>query len=273
VLPRGDGLKGGARIGKHMSSSQQPRILIVDDEVAQMRALCDTLRDHDYDTTGFTDGSAALDALRANRFDLLLADLMMPAMNGIALLQEAQKIDGDLVGIIMTGAGTITSAVEAMKTGALDYILKPFKLSVILPVLGRALTVRHLRIANAELEWSVRERTEDLQAAQLKEERTQAALKEKDLLLGEIHHRVKNNLQLIDSLLDLDIARIQDPVALGILQGSRNRVKSMALVHQTLYEAQDFAHADFRAFLESLALLWQIFSVWRVFGVPKSGFA
>ena len=71
---------------------------------------------------------------------------MMPEMDGIALLRAALDIDPDLVGIIMTGQGTIATAVEAMKVGALDYILKPFKLSVILPVLARALAMRQLRL-------------------------------------------------------------------------------------------------------------------------------
>jgi light-regulated signal transduction histidine kinase (bacteriophytochrome) len=73
--------------------------------------------------------------------------------------------DPDLVGIIMTGERTITTAVEAMKSGALDYILKPFRLSAILPVLDRALAVRHLRLENIALERSVRERTAQLEAA------------------------------------------------------------------------------------------------------------
>lgn len=148
-----------------MSDPSKPKILVVVDEAAQMRALCDTLRNQGYDATGFTDARAALDTLRSSRFDLLLADLMMPGMDGIALLQAAQRVDGDLVGIIMTGEGTIATAVAAMKGGALDYILKPFKLSVILPVLARALAVRDLRMANAELERSVRERTAELEAA------------------------------------------------------------------------------------------------------------
>ncbi|RXT49898.1 sensor histidine kinase [Bradyrhizobium betae] len=141
------------------------RILVVDDEAAQMKALCDTLPGGDYEAVGFTDGHAALAELRRARCDLLLADLMMPGMDGITLLRAAQEIDPDLVGIIMTGDGTITTAVEAMKAGALDYILKPFKLSVVIPVLERALAVRRLRLENAELAQRVRERTTELEAA------------------------------------------------------------------------------------------------------------
>jgi light-regulated signal transduction histidine kinase (bacteriophytochrome) len=130
-----------------------------------MRALCDTLPTQGFDAIGFTNGADALAELQRARFDLLLADLMMPEMNGIALLQAAQNIDPDLVGIIMTGAGTITTAVEAMKAGALDYVLKPFDLSVVIPVLERALTVRRLRLENLELAGRVRERTLELEAA------------------------------------------------------------------------------------------------------------
>src|SRR6185503_20016163 len=103
-------------------------------------------------TTGFSSANGALEALRAQEFDLILTDLMMPEMDGITLLRAALQARPDLVGIIMTGEGTIATAVEAMKTGALDYILKPFKLSVILPVLARALAMRRLRQKNVELE-------------------------------------------------------------------------------------------------------------------------
>ncbi len=148
-----------------MPDTDLARILIVDDEAAQMKALCNTLRDEGYVTTGFASAKAAVDELRSQKFDLILTDLMMPEMDGITLLRSALEIDPSLIGIIMTGEGTIATAVEAMKTGALDYILKPFKLSAILPVLSRALAVRRLRIRNAELEQRVRERTAELEAA------------------------------------------------------------------------------------------------------------
>jgi len=148
-----------------MSSESPARILIVDDEAAQMKALCDTLRDHGYETVGFSGANSALAALRQKPFDLLLADLMMPEMSGIELLHSALGTDPNLVGIIMTGQGTIATAVEAMKTGALDYVLKPFTLSAMLPVLSRALTVRALRMENAALTRRLQERTDELEAA------------------------------------------------------------------------------------------------------------
>ena len=148
-----------------MTEAMKPRLLIVDDEAAHMQALCDTLEDHGYETVGCLNGEAALAALQRSPFDLLLADLMMPGMNGIELLRAALKIDPMLVGIIMTGEGTISTAVEAMQSGALDYILKPFKLSAILPVLGRGLTVRRLQLENAALERRVRAHVTELESA------------------------------------------------------------------------------------------------------------
>jgi len=92
----------------------------------------------------------------------------------------------------------------------------------------------------------------DISDRKQKEERIQAALLEKDILLGEIHHRVKNNLQIIYSLPDLQSARIADQAVLDMLRDSQNRIRSMALIHQTLYQSKDFAEVDFGGFLEAL---------------------
>ncbi|HUJ01515.1 MAG TPA: diguanylate cyclase, partial [Usitatibacter sp.] len=134
-----------------MNAAPLARILIVDDESAHLRALCDSLRDQGYETTGFTGGEDALAALREKPFDVLLTDLMMPGMDGVALLAAALKIDPQLAGILMTGVGTIRTAVQAMQAGAMDYVLKPFKVSSLLPTLARALSLRRLRIENLEL--------------------------------------------------------------------------------------------------------------------------
>jgi two-component system sensor histidine kinase/response regulator len=141
------------------------RLLIVDDETAQMRALCDTLSMEGYAATGFDSPRRALNALEAGAFDLLLTDLMMPDMDGIALIEAARGIDASLGAIVMTGHGTIDTAVQAMQGGALDYILKPFRLNAILPVLARALNLQRLRRENAELQERERLRSQELAAA------------------------------------------------------------------------------------------------------------
>jgi hypothetical protein len=136
-------------------SAPLAKLLIVDDETAQMTALCKTLELEGYETVGFSSANEALGALRTRSFDLVLTDMMMPEMDGITLLRNALEIDMNLVGIVMTGHGTIGTAVEALKAGALDYILKPFKLSAVLPVLARALSVRQLRMENIQLRGAV----------------------------------------------------------------------------------------------------------------------
>jgi len=127
------------------------RLLVVDDEVELLRALSDSLREERFEVQSVSNPAIALEALGAGEFDLLLTDLMMPGIDGIQLLRQALEIDPQLVGIVMTGQGTIQTAVEAMKAGALDYILKPFRMQNILPVLDRALEVRRLRVENVRL--------------------------------------------------------------------------------------------------------------------------
>lgn len=92
----------------------------------------------------------------------------------------------------------------------------------------------------------------DISDRKLKEQKIQAALEEKNILLGEIHHRVKNNLQIVHSLLDLQSTRIQDDAVLEMLRDSQNRIRSMALIHQTLYQSNDFARVNFSNVLEAL---------------------
>jgi len=134
-----------------MTKGRLGRLLIVDDEVELMNALCETLADQNYETVGVSSPREGLKSLAEQEFDLLLSDLMMPGMDGIQLLRKALEIDPNLVGIIMTGQGTIQSAVEAMKVGAFDYLLKPFDLQSVLPILARAMAVRRLRRENVRL--------------------------------------------------------------------------------------------------------------------------
>jgi hypothetical protein len=218
-----------------------------------MEALCTTLRTHGYETEGFSDGHAALQALATAKFDLLLSDLMMPGMDGIELLTASLKIDPDLIGIIMTGEGTIDTAVGAMKAGAFDYILKPFRLRVTLPVLARALSVRNLRMENAGLERKLRRHVRELEAANqeleafsrsvshdlrapilgianyartlLDQSEASASKLDRSVLLW-IHDSAVNTGRLVDGLLELSQSGLQ-PLA-------QTRVSVSGLVQQVI---------------------------------------
>ncbi len=119
-------------------------VLIVDDDIDIVGVLHNFLEESGFSVVSFLSASKALDALRTGHFDLLITDLSMPEMDGIELLKLALEIDPDLLGIIMTGYGTIETAVEAMKAGAFDYLLKPFRFQMLLPILDRAMRVRQL---------------------------------------------------------------------------------------------------------------------------------
>lgn len=130
-------------------------LFIVDDEAQLLLALMDMLKAQGYAVQGFASGPEALGALQAEKPDLLLTDLMMPGMDGIALLKAALEIDPALMCLLMTGQGTVQTAVDAMRAGAFDYILKPFKLGVLLPTLARAMAVRAMRQENVDLKATV----------------------------------------------------------------------------------------------------------------------
>lgn len=148
------------------TASPEEHLLVVDDEEPHLRALCDTLGAQGFSVSGHTSPADALKALRERRdFALILTDLMMPEMNGIALLHAAREIDPHVVGVLMTGHATVATAVSAMKEGALDYIQKPFKLSALVPLIRRALDIRRLRLENEALQKRLRDRTRELEAA------------------------------------------------------------------------------------------------------------
>jgi hypothetical protein len=148
--------------------SAQPiseRVLVVDDEVLLTRALCETLQENGFDAIGCSHPQAAIELVRQGGIAVLLSDLAMPGMSGVDLLQAAIEVDPTVVSVVMTGHGSIESAVQAMQSGALDYIQKPFRISAVLAVLARALTVRRLRLENTLLNTRLRERAIELEAA------------------------------------------------------------------------------------------------------------
>ena len=138
-----------------MPESTIGKIIVVDDEVELKNALVEALASQSFEVRGFTNGHDALEALREEDFDLMLSDLMMPEMDGISLLRSALEIDPHLIALIMTGQGTIQTAVDAMKVGAFDYVLKPFCLQSVMPLLARALNARRLLLENLQLRETV----------------------------------------------------------------------------------------------------------------------
>ncbi|MBX3247479.1 MAG: response regulator [Myxococcales bacterium] len=131
--------------------SDQARILVVDDEEVIREVLADFLSMEDYAVSTASDGQQALARIDEQRFDLVLSDLKMPVMGGLELLDELQRRHLSTKAVIMTGFGTVETAIEAMKRGATDYILKPFRVEEVVLTVRRAIDERRLEAENLRL--------------------------------------------------------------------------------------------------------------------------
>src|SRR5205807_2085177 len=104
------------------------RIFVLDDEAILRDAMTEALRRAGHSVESFECGRPALDAFAQGGVDLVISDLKMPGMDGVAVLEEAKRLSPDVPFIIVTAHGTVETAVGAMKKGAYDFIIKPFKL-------------------------------------------------------------------------------------------------------------------------------------------------
>ena len=120
------------------------RILVVDDQDMMRDSLAATLVREGHEVIAATDGAAAVSRLNGGRFDLMITDLKMPKMTGIELLAEAKKLRPEMPVVLMTAFATVSTAVEAMKLGAYDYIQKPFDGDEIKHLVDR--TLEHNRL-------------------------------------------------------------------------------------------------------------------------------
>ncbi len=119
--------------------SARQRVLVVDDEASIRDLLSKTLALAEYDVDTAPDGTAALDRLRAVNYDLLIADLKMPGMDGLTLIRQAKRMKADLPVIIITGFSTESSAIEAVNLGVAGYLTKPFRVPQVLAAASKAL--------------------------------------------------------------------------------------------------------------------------------------
>ena len=128
-----------------------PAILIVEDEAKMRRLLELNLGDDGFTTLSAEDAETGLKLLRENPVDLVLTDLKLPGMNGLEFLHSVKHQNAALPVVVMTAFGSVETAVEAMKAGASDYVLKPFSLTEMRMVIRKELDVRNLREENRSL--------------------------------------------------------------------------------------------------------------------------
>ena len=213
------------------------RILLIEDSENDAVLLLRQLRRSNYEVTHTrVDTSAAmLTAINTQIWDLIICDYSMPQFSAPAALEVLSKTGLDLPFIIVSGTIGEDIAVSAMKAGAHDYILKD-NLARLIPAIERELGEVEMRLGRRQAE-----------------EQLKASLQEKELLLQEIHHRVKNNLQIISSLLNLQAEDLNDNQAIEIFKNTQNRISSIALIHEKLYQSKDLARINFADYIQDLA--------------------
>jgi len=131
--------------------NESVRVLVVDDEEIVRESLSGWLRKDGHDTLAAPDGRAALEALRAEPWDVVLLDLKMPGMDGLQVLEEARRERAGSVFVVMTAYATVDTAVSAMKLGAYDYLVKPFDPEELSAIVRRIATQRALVRENESL--------------------------------------------------------------------------------------------------------------------------
>ena len=141
-----------------MATSRAGTILVVDDEEIMHEILETLLTREGYEVRLASSGAEGLELARALPFDAAIVDIMMPGLDGIATLDELKRIDEDLAVVIITAYASVESAISAMKSGAFDYVTKPFKNEEVLVVIRNAMERRRLVTENRSLRQNIQER-------------------------------------------------------------------------------------------------------------------
>ncbi len=227
-------------------------ILVIDDNPDNLRLLFSMLNQKGYDIRPIRSGGAALDFARSIRPDLVLLDIMMPPPDGYAVCGQlkADAETRDIPVIFISALDDVFDKLKAFSLGAVDYITKPFHEEEVLSRVSAHMSLRRMRRV---LEEKTRRLEAEVAERKRSEEKIRASMREKEVLLREVHHRVKNNMQTASSLLWLQSKSTDSEEVRKALTESRDRIAAMGLVHEKLYRSTDLSSIDAGAYLTDLA--------------------
>jgi len=207
--------------------------------------------------------------LNNNDFNVILLDLGLHDSQGIESFLKLYEHEKNVPIIILTGSGNEENAIHAIQNGAQDYLIKgqsnDFMTRSIQYSIERKYSEEKLKNYQLHLEEIVENRTIQLEKVIKKleleildhnesESQLKKTVHEKEILLQEVHHRVKNNMQIISSLLSLQAMHLDDEEMIDLLRDSQNRIRSMAMVHEKLYMSKDLSNINMSEYIKKLVL-------------------
>jgi len=187
-------------------------------------------------------GSHGLELYLKHKPDMVITDMVMPVMNGLEMVKEIKKIAPEANIVVMSAYSEKDSFIESIHLGVDGYLMKPVEAKKLLSLIDEFAGITLMK-------WELEAKEKKRQEA---EDYLKKSLEEKDVLLREVHHRVKNNMQIISSILSMQSRNIDDPKLKDILQESQNRIHSMALIHENLYNSKSLANIMFSTYIKSL---------------------
>lgn len=241
------------------------RVLQVEDSVSDAALIEYALAKSGYAVSSerVTHPQQMREALAKHQWDVIIADYRLPefdAPSALALLHESGR---DIPFIVVSGAMGEELAVAMMRAGAQDYLLKD-NLARLAPAVEREIRDARTRREREQVERALNESEERLLTQKAALERQTELLHHRETMLREIHHRVKNNMQVMSSLLSLQSRVVSNPEASRLLEENQNRIQSMALLHEILYQSDDLAAVDFSKYIRRM-----VDHLFRSFGVNE----
>lgn len=188
-------------------------------------------------------GQEGLELYKKHKPDLIITDISMPIMDGLEMIGHIKKIDPDVKVIVMSAYSIKEYFLEAINHGVNGYLIKPVEAKKLFGLIDDL-------ASNILL---TRELAEKEQKRKIAEDNLKKSLAEKEILLKEVHHRVKNNMQIISSILKMQERQLKDERLKMVLGESQNRIRSMALIHENLYRNENLANIMFSNYVKSLA--------------------
>jgi len=252
-------------------------ILIVDDQEENRFLLSSLFTGSGHMVGEAPNGKKALELLEEGSYDLIISDILMPVMDGYQLCREIRAHSRlRALPFVFLTATYLDEKDEmfALKLGADRFFRKPFdprtfvqEITILMEEIKNGkkrrpevqadekeiLTLYNERLIH-KLEAKMLVLEQEIVERKLAEEKAQAALKEKEVLLREVHHRVKNNMQIISSLINLSARNLRDPETLEVLRQIRLRIRSMSMIHEKLMKSNDLVHVDFADFLDDMSI-------------------